>query len=173
MEISIRQERVEDREAVYAVNAAAFGRESEATLVNLLRDDKAFIPELSLVARSADQLVGHVLMTEIEIVSEAGKGIRSLALAPVAVIPSFQKQGVGSRLIKAALNKATLLGYPSVIVLGHADYYPKFGFLPASKWQIKAPFEVADDVFMALELLPDGLKGTRGTVRYSKPFENV
>lgn len=173
MEISIRQERAGDREAVYAVHTAAFGRKSEATLVDLLRNDQAFIPALSIVAHLGDQLVGHVLITEIEIVSEDGKVTPSLALAPIAVVPEFQQQGIGSRLIKVALDKARSLGYSSVIVLGHAAYYPKFGFVPAGKWQIKAPFEVADEVFMALELQPGGLAGISGTVRYSKPFENV
>jgi len=173
MEISIRQERAGDQEAVHTVHIAAFERESEATLVDLLRNDRAFIPALSFVACIGDQLVGHVLITEIEIVSEDGKVAPSLALAPIAVVPEFQQQGIGSQLINAAIDKARSLGYSSVIVLGHAAYYPKFGFVPASKWQIKAPFEVADEVFMALELLPGGLEGTTGTVRYSKPFENV
>ena len=97
----------------------------------------------------------------------------SLALAPIAVRPEFQQKGIGGQLIKSGLNKARELKYKSVIVLGHKHYYPKFGFEPVDKWNIKAPFDVPADFFMGLELVKDGLKGVSGTVRYPKEFDTV
>jgi len=94
----------------------------------------------------------------------------SLALAPVSVAPSFQKKGIGSQLIRAALQKAKELGYHSVIVLGHKDYYPKFGFKKAALWNIKPPFVVPDEVFMAMELTEHSLENVEGVVQYSKAF---
>lgn len=93
-----------------------------------------------------------------------------MALAPVSVAPEYQKKGIGSQLIRTALKNAKDLGYCSVIVLGHKDFYPKFGFKPASLWNIQAPFEVPDDVFMALELTDHSLEKVQGVVHYSKAF---
>ncbi|MDQ0242938.1 putative N-acetyltransferase YhbS [Bacillus fengqiuensis] len=93
-----------------------------------------------------------------------------MALAPVSVVPEYQKKGIGSQLIHTALKNAKERGYHSVIVLGHKSYYPKFGFKTASSWNIKAPFEVPDEVFMALELTADSLKNVQGVVHYSKAF---
>jgi len=173
MELTIKQEQKGDCHAVYAVNTEAFGRESEARLVDLLRKDRAFIPELSLIAESNNRIVGHILFTKIDIVDEGGKSHTSLALAPVAVLPGDQQQGIGAMLINTGLTIAKSMGYRSVIVLGHEHYYPKFGFAPASTWSIKPPFDVPDEVFMALELVPDGLNGVSGVVRYAEPFEQV
>lgn len=98
------------------------------------------------------------------------KSVESLALAPVSVLPEYQKKGIGSMLISKVLKKAKELGYHSVIVLGHKDYYPKFGFKPASLWNIKAPFEVSDEVFMALEITGNSLENVNGIVRYPREF---
>ena len=173
MNIEIRKEKASDFAAVYGVIAAAFGQQNEANLVDSLRLSDAFIPELSLVAIQHNQIVGHVLFTEVEIIAGKGTVFKSLALAPVSVAPDLQKQGVGSRLIRTGLNIASEFGYQSVIVLGHEHYYPKFGFAPAAKWQIKAPFEVPKNVFMALELTDLGLSGVSGTVKYPREFEQV
>jgi predicted N-acetyltransferase YhbS len=91
----------------------------------------------------------------------------------MAVVPEFQRQGIGGELIKHGLDKAKELKYKSVIVLGHEPYYPKFGFAPASKWNIKSPYDVPENVFMAIELVKDGLKDVSGTVRYPKEFDMV
>lgn len=109
-------------------------------------------------------------MSKIQIVNGPTK-VDSLALAPVSVAPEVHRKGVGSQLILAALEKAKQLGYHSVIVLGHPDYYPKFGFKPASLWKIRAPFEVPDEVFMVLELTENALEHTQGIVQYSKAFD--
>lgn len=172
MAIEIRKELLQDYEAVYTIHELAFKQANEAKLVNSLRESDAFIPELSLVAMTDQIISGHILFTKIRI--RGGSAIHeSLALAPVSVHPDHQHKGVGSALIRAGLQKALELGYDSVIVLGHAHYYPKFGFVPAEKWQIKAPFEVPSDVFMALELKTGGLSGVSGTVEYAKEFEAV
>ncbi len=173
MKITIRQENKEDFASVFEVNKLAFAQEGEAKLVDLLRKSSAFIPELSLVAIIGNTIIGHILFTKIKIVANTKNETESLALAPMAVIPAFQQQGIGAQLIKSGLTKARELQYPSVIVLGHEHYYPKFGFVPASKWNIQSPYNVPANVFMALELLPDGLKNASGMVKYPKEFEAV
>lgn len=169
----IRQETSADTPAVYAVNLAAFGADNEARLVDLLRADEAFIPELSIVATLDGQIAGHILFTKIKIIDESGREHDSLALAPMAVLPAFQRQGIGSQLVRYGLARAQALGYRSVIVLGHEHYYPKFGFMPAARWNIKPPFEAPAAAFMGIELVKDGLKSVSGTVRYPKAFEMV
>lgn len=98
------------------------------------------------------------------------QSIESLALAPVSVLPDYQSKGIGKKLILEALQKAKELGYQSVVVLGHPEYYPKFGFQKASHWRIKAPFDVPDEVFMALELQENALVHVSGVVEYSRAF---
>jgi putative acetyltransferase len=173
MAMLIRPEEQEDIVQIHEVNLLAFGQENEAKLVDLLRESNAFIPGLSLVAVIDNEIVGHILFSKITIVSETSIQEAGLALAPMAVRPDRQKQGIGSRLVKAGLNKARELGYKSVIVLGHEQYYPRFGFIPAVKWNIKAPFDVPENVFMAIELVPDSLANVSGTVRYPDEFEDV
>lgn len=172
--ILIRQETPNDFSEVFEVNHRAFEQDNEAKLVDALRNNSSiFIPELSLVAIKNNQIVGHILFTKIDIKDENGNQTKSLALAPMAVLPEFQKSGIGAQLIRQGLEIVKGLHYKSVIVLGHENYYPKFGFKPADKWHIKAPFDVPSDAFMAIELVNDGLKNTSGTVIYPKEFETV
>ncbi|MBS1793856.1 MAG: N-acetyltransferase [Acidobacteria bacterium] len=173
-QVTLRPETKNDFSEVFEVNRAAFGRDDEAKLVDALRNNpKAFIPELSIVATENDKVVGHILFTRIDIEDDAGNLHEILALAPMAVRPEFQNSGIGGRLIEKGLAAAKASGYRSVIVLGHEHYYPKFGFEPAGKWNIKAPFDVPANVFMAIELVEDGLKNISGTVIYPKEFETV
>ena len=102
-------------------------------------------------------------------IEQDGASVDSLALAPVSVARAIRK-GIGGKLIVAALEKAKELGYGSVIVLGHPEYYPKFGFKKASEWNIKAPFEVPDEAFMAVELSENALQSIEGVVQYSSAF---
>lgn len=175
MDIKIRIERTEDYRKTEEVVRSAFepeefSDEKEHLLVNRIRKTEAFVPELSLVAENNKQeIIGHILLSKVKIINEK-KAVDSLALAPVSIISEYQNKGIGSLLIKAALSAAKELGYQSVIVLGHQDYYPKFGFQPASNWGIKAPFEVPDEVFMAIELTEDSLADVSGFVHYSEAF---
>ncbi len=170
MDILVRKEQTTDFDAVYEINKNAFETNEEADLVNRLRNSNSFVSDLSLVAESDNKVVGHILFTKIKINSPTGKVFVSLALAPMAVQNKCQNQGIGSELIKKGLEKATSLGFDSVIVLGHETYYPKFGFSPASKFDIKAPFEVPDTAFMAIELEAGSLKSPNGVVGYAKEF---
>lgn len=173
-QIKIKQETTNDFNEVFEVNQTAFGQDNEAKLVDTLRNNPTvFVPELSLVATNRNKVVGHILFTKIIIKEDNGSINESLGLAPMAVRPEFQKGGIGGQLIKQGLKVAKELGFKSVIVLGHKHYYPKFGFEPAEKWNIKAPFDVPSNVFMAIELVKGGLKNISGTVIYPKEFESV
>lgn len=173
MQIKIRAEKKEEFNAIYQLVALAFDQEDESRLIDLLRKDECFIPALALVAVDGDKLVGHILFTKISIVDEKGRSHLSLALAPMAVLPDYQRKRIGGQLIRQGLGIAKDLGYSSVIVLGHKDYYPKFGFEPAEKWKIRTHYEVPSDYFMGLALVPDGLEGVSGMVEYSPPFDQI
>ncbi|MBO2454651.1 N-acetyltransferase [Actinomadura barringtoniae] len=160
-----RTETGRDIAAVHAVNAAAFEQPAEAELVDALRTDPAWLPGLSWVAEEpGGRVIGYALLTRCH-VDEA----EALALAPVAVLPGFQKRGVGDAVVRAALDAARDQGERLAVVLGHPDYYPRFGFERASGLGIKAAFEYPDEALMALVL--DGAStAPAGTVRYAAPF---
>jgi predicted N-acetyltransferase YhbS len=172
MKSVIRPEMIENYASITEVNDLAFGQKNEGRLILALRKTHEFRPELSLVAEVGGRIVGHILFYPIKIKShDASYG--SLCLAPMAVLPEYQKKGIGLQLVEEGLKRARKLGFKSVIVLGHAAYYPRFGFEPAGKWGIRPPFEVPDDAFMALELVMDGLKDIQGTVEYPPEFNDV
>ncbi|OSM13561.1 GNAT family N-acetyltransferase [Bacillus toyonensis] len=171
--VTIKQEQKNDYRKTEEVVKKAFLNEEfsdkkEHELVKRIRECDAFIPELSIVAVDKE-IVGHIMLSKITI-EQGGTTVDSLALAPVSIAPSHQKKGIGGKLITAALEKAKELGYGSVVVLGHPEYYPKFGFERASQWNIKAPFEVPDEVFMVMELRENTLQGVEGIVQYSSAF---
>jgi len=168
MDILIRKEEEKDYKNIFNVNKLAFGQEEESNLVDKIRNSKNFIPDLSIVAELNNRLIGHILFSKIEILGSSV--FNTLALAPMAVIPEFQRQGVGSELIKKGIKKAKELGFDSIIVLGHKDYYPKFGFKEASRWKIKCPYKVPQEAFMAIELTEKALEGKAGTVKYPDEF---
>ncbi|WP_343307229.1 N-acetyltransferase [Chitinophaga niabensis] len=165
--IIIQQETKVDHKFVFEIHKQAFKREEEAILVDRLRTSPMYVPSLSLIAITGQRIAGHILFTEIKI---GGRNVKALALAPVSVLPEFQQQGIGGMLIREGLSKATEAGYGSVIVLGHEHYYPKFGFVPASKWGITSPFDVPDNFFMGMELFPGALDGVSGMVEYAPEF---
>ncbi|KGX92021.1 GCN5 family N-acetyltransferase [Pontibacillus halophilus JSM 076056 = DSM 19796] len=177
MNITIRQETPQDMSRIEEVIKHAFLKEplsdqNEHHLVRAIRQCDGFIPELSLVALDeTETIVGHLLLSKINIVKR-DHAVDSLALAPVSIIPEYQRKGIGSMLIREALQRATTLGYSSVIVLGHEDYYPRFGFKPASHWGIKAPFDVPDESFMALPLNGHSLDNIQGVVHYPEAFNS-
>lgn len=176
MNITIRQEQIEDYEITERVVECAFASaehsdKKEHKLVSRIRKSTSFIPKLSLVAVDHDhnKIIGHLLLSKIKIRNDNGDA-ESLALAPVSVIPEYQNNGVGKRLIFEALKRAKELAYNSVVVLGHLEYYPKFGFKKASLWGIEAPFEVPDEAFMAIELHENALNKVSGVVEYPSVF---
>ncbi|MGM0770732.1 MAG: GNAT family N-acetyltransferase [Halobacteriota archaeon] len=169
----IRKEEDNDYLAITEVNDHAFGQENEARLVVNLRMHSDFVPELSLVAEVDGRIVAHILFFPVRIVDD-GREFDTLSLAPMAVLPDFQKHGIGSALLKEGLTVAENLGYRSVVVLGHPEYYSGFGFRPASNWDIRAPFDdVPDDAFMAIELVEGSLNEVRGVVEYPEEFSEV
>ncbi|WP_432202634.1 GNAT family N-acetyltransferase [Staphylococcus warneri] len=174
MNFIIRQEREEDYRDTEEVVRKAFENEtysdqSEHTLVAKLRKSEVFVPDLSLVAVYEDKIIGHILLSKILIDTE-DKKVESLALAPISVLPEYQNKGVGRKLIQQALTIAEKLDFESVIVMGHEAYYPKFGFKKASHWGIQAPFEIPDELLMAIKLKDNGLDHVSGVIQYSNAF---
>ena len=166
MDFNIRQEQIKDYEAIHKVVELAFrdmedSDHNEPFLVDQLRQTDAFIPELSLVAEVDEEIIGHILMTKVEIVSE-NKSVTSLGLAPVSVLPEYQNRGIGSALIREAHKRATELGYGSVVLLGHKDYYPRFGYKQAIDSGIEFPFDVPHEYCMAIELRPNNREEKAG-----------
>jgi len=172
MKLRVRPETEKDLEAITTIHNMAFGQPNEAVLVEKLRRTPAFIPELSLVAEFDRIVIGHVLFYPVVIISGDNEH-QTLSLAPIGVMPKSQNQGIGSALIRNGLLRATHHGHTSVIVLGHPQYYPRFGFIPASTWGIKLPFDAPDNAFLALELVDGALENRGGSVRYPDQFADV
>ena len=174
----IRQEKEEDFSRVRDVVKRAFEnvKESDHTehlLVERLRKSEAYIPDLSLVAEmKGEKIVGHILLSKVEVVSEKGF-VTVLGVAPLSVLPEFQGQGIGGMLIREAHKRASGLGYGAALLLGHKDYYPRFGYRKASEFGIKFPVDVPDEYTMAVELRAGGLKGVQGQVRYPDAFHEL
>jgi putative acetyltransferase len=167
--IIIRPETSTDHQAVAAINTLAFGGPNEAHLVAMLRDLPGTI---SLVAEISGEPVGHICFSLVEIIGEQ-QVVPATALAPMAVLPEHQRQGIGSRLISAGLAACRQAGHRLVIVLGHPWYYPRFGFVPAAPLGIKYPHPVPEEVFMVYELVPGAAAGISGTARYPAAFSAV
>jgi putative acetyltransferase len=171
-EVVVRAEAATDPPAIRAVHDEAFHGPAEGRLVDLLRLSPAFVPELSLVAEREGRVVGHVLFSRISVELD-GREVELLALAPVAVLPSCQNQGIGSRMIREGIARAAALGFRAVAVLGDPRYYGRFGFRPAREWNLKMPWETPPEVQMAMPLHDGGLDGVHGDLVYPAPFEAV
>jgi len=170
--VTICVEQPSDAPAIAAINRSAFGQESEAWLVERIREAPGFDPRLSLVAWRDGQPVGHILFSPVRVETTAGP-VPALALAPMAVRPEWQNQGIGTRLVQEGFEACRRLGHRLVIVLGHPKYYPRFGFVPAGAKGLICPFDAPEVAFMVLELVPGALNGVQGTVRYPPPFDEV
>lgn len=165
----IRNESRSDRAAIHAVNTAAFETPSEAELVNALREQAQ--PIVSLVAEMQDRIVGHILFSPV--VLPGFSHLKIMGLAPMAVIPDYQRSGVGSALVRTGLEQCRKLGCGAVVVLGHPGYYPRFGFHPAADASVGCEYEAPPEAFMLLELEPGYLSGAAGTVRYHAAFNDL
>ena len=174
--VSIRKETPDDYDRVIELTEKAFetleiSDHNEGKLVDKLREAPTFIDELSLVAELNGQIVGHILFTPI-IIDNGLQQFQSLVLAPVSVLPEFQKLGIGGKLILAGHQKAKESGFHSIILIGHPEYYPRFGYKPASTWGIKTHYELpSDDVFMAVELTEGALGNVSGVVIFPPEFD--
>jgi putative acetyltransferase len=158
-------ERPEDYAAIRHVNERAFNRPDEADLIDRLRAEGVVLA--SFVAQDDGQIAGHILFSRISI-KTATESLPAVALAPVAVLPSLQRQSIGGELIRHGLDWLRAQGEQIVLVLGHPDYYPRFGFSTAKASLIESPFN--PESFMALELKPNALDGIRGKVLYPHAF---
>jgi putative acetyltransferase len=173
--IDIREESEADLRAVRRLNESAFGRTEEAALVDALR--AAAHPQVSLVAVENREVVGHIFFSPVTIEPEADVSTKTAAalmgLAPMAVLPQYQRQGIGSRLVREGLRECLRMGGEAVVVLGHPEYYPRFGFVPASGKGLRCEYPVPDEVFMVTELIEGALDGVRGLVKYHPEFGKV
>src|SRR5262245_23228138 len=167
MMIEIREERRDDAPAIREVNNRAFGQDQEGNIVDALRANGAV--SLSLVATVNGRIVGHIMYSPITV----GSVITGAALGPMAVVPEYQHQGIGSKLVKAGNEKLQNNDCPFIIVLGHPNYYPKFGFRPASTYGISCEWAVPDDVFMLLVLDEAKMQGVSGLAEYRHEFSTV
>jgi putative acetyltransferase len=165
----IREERPDDAPAVHAVNRAAFGTRGEADLVDALRREVS--PLVSLVAEDGAEIVGHIMFSPVTLAG--APGLVLMGLAPVAVAPSRQREGIGSLLVHEGLERCRALDAAAVVVLGHPEYYPRFGFVPASTASLRSEYDVPEDVFMVRALREGALHGLSGTIQYHRLFRDL
>ena len=165
--IAIRRERPGDEQAIHRVNESAFGGLDEAAIVHALRANGGMT--LSLVAELDGAVVGHILFSSVSIEPEG----TAVGLAPMAVLPGQQRRGIGGRLVRESLELLRAAGHDAVVVLGHPEYYPRFGFVRASRFGLRCEFECPDEAFMAMELTPGTLTGRSGIVRYRSEFHQT
>lgn len=177
IDVIIREERQKDFEKINQVVKAAFKNveqsdHTEHLLVEKLRKSQAYIPALSLVAQTPQgEIVGHLLLSKSHIIN-GSQSFEVLALAPLSVAPAFQRNSIGSKLIEAAHQRAKKLGYAAIVLLGHKDYYPRFGYKKASLFGVSFPFNAPDDCCMVAELRKNALRGISGVVCYSQAFSS-
>ena len=161
----VRVEAPADIPHVHTVNRAAFESSTEATLVDALRMQPDVI---SLVAEEDGHIVGHIMFSPVRLTG--ADDLRAMALAPMAVAPARQRAGIGAALVRDGLARCRQQGVDALFVVGHPDYYPRFGFTPASGFGITCEFDVPDEAFMAVELAPGALRGRTGRVFFNEAF---
>lgn len=165
----IRPEEPKDYMAVHAVNVSAFETPTEANLVEVLR--KEAHPIVSFVVEDEGTIVGHIMFSPVSLSGHAS--LKIMGLGPMALVPTQQRKGIGSRLVGTGLEKCKELGYGAVVVLGHIRYYPRFGFTPAVHFGIECEYGVPQDAFMVMELEPGYLTGAHGIIKYHPAFNDV
>lgn len=168
--MNIRDELPSDIEKIWQVNTDAFETDAEAKLVNALRDSGCRY--ISLVAEVDGRVVGHIFFSPVQLNGEPNKA-SIMGLAPMAVMQQYQNSGIGSALVKSGIERCKLEGYDAIVVLGHPDYYPRFGFVPSVRYGIKSEYQVSDEVFMILELNENSLHGPGGVIKYHAAFATV
>jgi len=168
--LTIRSETPEDVDSIRHVNEQAFGEENESKLIEKLRNRGVLT--ISLVAVQKSEIVGHIAFSPVVIESECSS-FEAIALAPMAVLPACQRKGIGSQLVWTGLEECRRLGREIIVVLGHPDYYPRFGFVPARPKGIDCEFEVPEEAWMILELREGALAGRRGVVRFQPEFKEA
>jgi len=166
--VIIRSETENDIEAIFTVNAQAFPTDAEARLVNQLRNSTTCI---SLVAEYQGKIVGHILFTPMTIVGS--EELSLLGLAPMAVLPEMQRSGIGSLLVERGLTECKTSGCDAVAVLGHPEFYPKFGFKPSVRFNITSEYDVPDEVFMLQESVKGSLQNASGVMQYHPTFSTL
>lgn len=167
MNTAIRPEISEDLHAVWQVNRAAFETAAEANLVDALRDGGCV--DVSLVAAIGDKIVGHILFSHLSIITDAGT-VGAVSLAPMAVLPSHQRQGIGSKLVEAGVDACRKQGHKIAVVLGHPEFYPRFGFSADLASPLENRFG-GGEAWMAMELVSGALDRIEGQVEYAAPFD--
>ena len=165
----VRNEEEKDLVAVHAVNASVFESSAEANLVDALR--KQAHPVVSLVAEDSKAIVGHILFSPVSL--SGHPGLKIMGLAPMAVTLAHQNKGIGSALVRAGLERCKELGFGAIVVLGHPEYYPRFGFSPSARFGIGCEYEAPEEAFMVVELQPSYLRSKSGTIKYHAAFKNV
>jgi len=166
----IGPETPEDVESIRHVNEQAFGQEEEAKIIEKLREHGALT--ISLVAVQDGEVIGHIAFSPVVIESGLSSFV-AIVLAPMAVLPPYQRKGIGSQLVRVGLEECRRLGHEIVLVLGHPDYYPRFGFVPAGPKGIDCEFAVPEEAWMLLELRQGALTGRQGTVRFRPEFKEA
>ncbi len=164
--MNIRPELPTDVDAVRELNRAAFGGAEEARIVDTLRG--TVTPLVSLVAETGGTVVGHIFFSPVTLAAASLPLV--MGLAPMAVLPGQQRSGIGSALVHAGLDACRAIGAAGVVVVGHPTYYPRFDFVPASRFGLTCEYDVPDEVFMAVELEKGALGDHTGLVRYHSAF---
>jgi putative acetyltransferase len=168
---NVRRETADDIAAIHQINTAAFPTDTEARLVDALRAGAGLL--LSLVAEEGDGLVGHIAFSPVTVTADSGATVTGVGLAPMAVVPFRQRTGVGRRLIEEGVRLLKEAGHRFCVVLGHPTYYPRHGFATARAHDIRWQRSVPDELFMVRALVPDGLDGVSGVVRYRPEFDEL
>ena len=167
--MNIRPETKQDKTAIQEINQSAFETFAEAKLVDTLREQCHSI--ISLIAEENREVVGHIMFSPVTL--RGSPDLKIMGLAPMAVFPKYQRQGIGSALVQTGLDECKKHDFGAVVVLGHTNYYHKFGFIPAAQFGIDCEYEVPGDAFMVVELQPNYLSGAKGKIIYHSVFSNV